>query len=66
MYKFFTTDTLLWFARMVLVAVGGALVSRGYVDNETWVQVTAGVLTAAGSIWSYLARKQALAATPEG
>ena len=61
---FFTTDTFLWAIRIVMVGIGSALAQKGIIDNDTWTQITSGVLTIGGAVWSYFARKSALATDP--
>lgn len=62
MNKFFTTDTVMWFVRMLLVGVGSGAVSAGYVGQDEWASISAGCVTLFGVVWSYYARKAALKA----
>jgi hypothetical protein len=54
----------LWLLRMALMAAGNILVSRGLADAETVTGVVGGVLAIAGAMWSWQARKAALASEP--
>ena len=56
----------LWLARMVLMAAGNMLVARGVVDAETASGIVGGILAIAGALWSWHARKAALAAPQPG
>lgn len=60
MNKFFTTDTVMWFVRMLLVGLGSGAVSAGYVGQDDWTSISAGAVTLFGVVWSYFARKNAL------
>ena len=60
MNKFFTTDTVMWFVRMLLVGLGSGAVSAGYVSQDEWAAISAGAVTLFGVVWSYFARKNAL------
>ncbi len=55
---------VMWAARMALVSAGGALAARGIGDAPLWEAVTGAVLAALGAVWSWQARKAALAAEP--
>ncbi len=55
---------VMWAARMALVSAGGALTARGIGDAPLWEAVTGAALAALGAVWSWRARKAALAAEP--
>lgn len=65
MNKFFTTDTVMWFVRMLLVGLGSGAVSAGYVGQDEWAAISAGGVALFGVVWSYFARKNALASMPK-
>lgn len=45
--------------RHVLTFVGGIVVSKGYVDEQTMITVVGAVATVVGAIWSFMAKKPA-------
>ena len=55
---------VLWALRMGLTTGGGWLASRGYGDAGLWDALGGAVLAAIGAVWSWRARKAALAAEP--
>lgn len=57
-------EQAMWLARVVLLAGGGALTARGIGDAPMWEAITGGILSAGAAVWSYYARKQALATLP--
>ena len=59
-------DNVFWLARMALVAGGAAAASAGHGDAALWEAVTGGALAAGGAVWSYIARRKALATVPPG
>lgn len=62
------TGAVLWAVRMLLVSGGGWMASRGIGDSELWsglADVGAGaIVSAVGALWSWYARRAALAAEP--
>jgi hypothetical protein len=47
-----TKEQILGIIRHVLTAVGGMAVILGYYDESTVTQITGGLMTAAGFVWS--------------
>jgi hypothetical protein len=52
-----TKEQLLGIVRHVLTFVGGILVIRGYLNEDMLTELTAGVLTSTGIIWSIINKK---------
>lgn len=52
------TEEMQGLIRHMLTFGGGVLVSMGYMDNGTAVQVVGALSTLIGIIWSYLNKKQ--------
>jgi hypothetical protein len=50
-------EMILGILRHTLTFVGGLLVMRGYVTEETMLEITGGVLTLTGSIWSLITKQ---------
>jgi hypothetical protein len=40
-----------------LTAIGGALVLLGYLEESVVSEITGGIMTAVGFVWSYLEKK---------
>lgn len=57
-------DSMLWLVRILLMNGGTYLAARGYGDTELWGHVAGAVVAIVGAVWSYIARRQALAETP--
>ncbi len=57
-------EQAMWLARVVLLAGGGALTARGIGDAPMWEALTGAIISAGAAVWSWYARKQALAALP--
>lgn len=51
-----TKEQLLGIVRHTLTFVGGIVVMKGIVDEATVTEITGGVLTLAGAIWSIIAK----------
>lgn len=47
-----TKEQILGILRHVLTFGGGILVMKGLVDESTWAEITGGVITLVGSVWS--------------
>jgi hypothetical protein len=54
-----TKEQLLGIVRHTLTFVGGIVVMKGLVDESTMAEITGGVLTLAGAIWSIIAKNKA-------
>jgi hypothetical protein len=54
-----TKEQLLGIVRHTLTFVGGIVVMKGLVDEATVTEITGGVLTLAGAIWSIIAKNKA-------
>lgn len=52
-------EQLLGIVRHTLTFVGGIVVMKGLVDEATVTEITGGVLTLAGAIWSIIAKNKA-------
>ena len=52
-------EQLIGIVRHTLTFVGGVLVMKGLVDEATMTEITGGVLTLAGAIWSIIATSKA-------
>jgi hypothetical protein len=52
-----TKEQLLGIVRHTITFVGGIIVMKGLVDESTMTEITGGVLTLAGAIWSIIAKK---------
>jgi hypothetical protein len=47
-----TKEQILGIVRHILTAMGGMAVILGYYDESTVTQITGGLMTAAGFVWS--------------
>jgi hypothetical protein len=54
-----TKDQLLGIVRHSLTFIGGILIMRGLVDESTFTEITGGVITLTGAIWSIINKKEA-------
>jgi hypothetical protein len=54
-----TKDQLLGIVRHSLTFIGGILIMRGLVDESTLTEITGGVITLTGAIWSIINKKEA-------
>ena len=54
-----TKEQLLGIVRHTLTFVGGIVVMKGLVEEATVTEITGGVLTLAGAIWSIIAKNKA-------
>lgn len=52
-----TKEQLLGIVRHTLTFVGGIVVMKGLVDESTMTELTGGLLTLTGAIWSILNKK---------
>lgn len=52
-----TKEQVLGIMRHVLTFVGGILVVRGYLNQDLLTELTAGLLTSTGAIWSILSKR---------
>ena len=50
------TDQITSIIRQILLAVGGFIVGKGWVDNETMMQIAGAVSVIIGSIWANWSR----------
>lgn len=57
-------DQAMWLARVLLLNAGGWLAARGVGDAALWEAVAGAIITAGAAVWSWYARKRALAAVP--
>jgi hypothetical protein len=53
-----TKEQLLGIVRHTLTFVGGIVVMKGLIDESTMFEISGGVLTLAGAIWSILNKKK--------
>ena len=53
-----TKDQLLGIVRHSLTFIGGILVMRGLVEESTFAEITGGVITLTGAIWSIINKKE--------
>lgn len=53
-----TKEQLLGIVRHTLTFVGGIVVMKGLVDESTMTEISGGVITLAGAIWSILNKKK--------
>jgi hypothetical protein len=44
------------FVRQILLAVGGFVVGKGWVDNETMIQIAGALSVLIGSVWAFWSR----------
>jgi hypothetical protein len=54
-----TKDQLLGIVRHSLTFIGGILIMKGLVDESTFSEITGGVITLTGAIWSIINKKEA-------
>jgi hypothetical protein len=52
-----TKEQLLGIVRHTLTFVGGIVVMKGFIDESTMVEISGGILTLAGAIWSIINKK---------
>jgi len=52
-----TKEQLLGIVRHSLTFIGGILIMKGLVDESTVTEITGGVLTLTGAIWSIINKK---------
>ena len=57
-------DQFMWLARVLLLNVGGWLSARGFGDAALWEAIAGGALSVGAAVWSWHARRQALATVP--
>lgn len=57
-------DNALWFVRVALLAIGGALTAWGIGDAAMWEAIAGGVVAALSAVWDWRARRAALATIP--
>lgn len=50
------TEQIASIVRQILLAVGGFIVGKGWVDNETMVQIAGALSVIVGSIWAIWSR----------
>lgn len=50
------TDQITSIIRQILLAVGGFIVGKGWVDNETMMQIAGAVSVIIGSVWAIWTR----------
>ena len=56
--KNLTKEQFLGILRHALTFVGGVLVTNGILDESVIIELTGGVMTLAGAIWSIVSKKQ--------
>jgi hypothetical protein len=54
-----TKDQVLGITRHALTFVGGILIMKGLVDEVLFTEITGGVMTLVGAVWSIIDKKQA-------
>jgi hypothetical protein len=47
-------EQILGIARHALTFIGGILIMKGIIDEGTWTEVSGGVITLAGTVWSII------------
>lgn len=57
-------EQAMWLARIALLNAGGWLTARGIGDAPLWEAVAGALITAGAAVWSWYARKRALAEVP--
>jgi multisubunit Na+/H+ antiporter MnhF subunit len=57
-----TSEELAGILRAVLAALGGVLVTKGYLDNATMLAIVGAIVTIAVAAWSVWQKKSAAAA----
>ena len=57
-----TAEQIGGIARTILAALGGVLVSRGYIDNATMMAVVGALVTIGTAGWSVWSKRQPAAA----
>jgi len=50
-------EQILGIIRHVITFVGGIMVMKGYIDSETFTQMSGALITLVGGIWSVLEKK---------
>ncbi len=58
------TGEVQWLVRMVMQWAGAALAAQGWGDDALWQAVGGALVTLAGAVWSYRARKAQIAMEP--
>jgi hypothetical protein len=54
----FTKEQILGILRHVLTFGGGILVMKGLVDESLWAEITGGVITLVGGVWSVIEKNK--------
>ena len=54
-----TKDQLMGMVRHSLTFIGGILLMKGLVDEALLTEISGGVMTLVGAVWSIIAKKQA-------
>lgn len=54
-----TKDQILGITRHALTFVGGILIMRGLVDEALFTEISGGVMTLTGAVWSIINKKEA-------
>jgi hypothetical protein len=52
-----TKEQVLGIVRHALTFVGGIVVMKGWADENVVAEITGGIMTLAGAIWSVIAKK---------
>jgi len=52
-----TKDQLLGVIRHALTFIGGILITKGLIDESLFSEITGGILTLTGAIWSIINKK---------
>jgi len=53
-----TKEQILGILRHVLTFGGGILIMKGIVDEGLWAEITGGVITLVGSVWSVVEKNK--------
>jgi hypothetical protein len=56
-YMKLTKEQILGIVRHTLTFVGGILIMKGLLDEAIWAEISGGVVTLTGAIWSIIAKK---------
>jgi hypothetical protein len=54
-----TKDQLMGMVRHSLTFIGGILIMKGLVDEALFTEISGGVLTLTGAVWSIINKKEA-------
>jgi hypothetical protein len=54
-----TKDQILGITRHALTFVGGLLIMKGLVDEALFTEISGGIMTLVGAVWSIINKKEA-------